>query len=449
MSYVINPQQRGLTLMLEALSPISHHDPAQNTSANTITFLRRKQKVSGVLPASTPDDFTVGKLTDAFPVPASHADFFESLSVPQFLAVVAAYLFIANYNGQGLMDSTSRYTRLRDRLKISAVKSKWSMFSFWGDLCDSMQAETAYPDYAEQTMRFITMPAALAGLVLRELTDNADSVIALARTWIEAQREAPADTVLQFDGVAWSEAEDVILEVPAFSANSLRHEMLREPGSWHLLNALGLRLEDLPDSVAALFYNGGDLNSSAPNDVFKLMRQIRENYPLLGLLGGSTDGFILGSSDVTVFSWLVCRENNPATSVYGVTSTTSAFELLDYNEHTRHTTGRVNGSPMPYGAEMLVQGSTILTRIEVRPYVTQLELGALGAALTTYVNADSTIGGQSARGYGLVKPSIYAADLDLSGAIRDYEAFLAANAEMLRKGLLEGTLGTGKRVLAA
>src|SRR5690606_22986201 len=109
------------------------------------------------------------------------------------------------------------------------------------------------------------------------------------------------------------------------------------------------------------------------------------------LLGGTTNGFILGASNLEVRAWLVGRENNQALERYGLQTDISLYELLDDAEHTRHTQRRVEGSPMPFGFETLAQGTQVLVEFVLRPYATHLEHGALMAALNTYFGADSTL----------------------------------------------------------
>ncbi|NJL56023.1 hypothetical protein HC928_13190 [bacterium] len=208
-----------------------------------------------------------------------------------------------------------------------------------------------------------------------------------------------------------------------------------------------MRLEDLGTGVAALLYNGGDLNASAPNDAFKLTRDIREKYPLLGLLGGSTSGFILGASNLEVSAWLIVEENREVLARFGIEPQLSAFDLLDREEQTRHTGKRVDGQPMPYGFEVLAAGTELLVDFRLRPYASDLEIGALVAAIETFAAADSTLGGQSARGFGLLfHETLIAPDGDMLALREAYDAYLATHADPLRQGLLDGTLATGKKV---
>lgn len=444
MSYLVTPELRHFVLRGTFLTPVSHHDPAQSDKSNTSLFLRRKQLLERPQTAA-PTAEDVARLVDTFSVPESVAPFFADFTPAQFLAIAVTRKFIRNYSNEGLMDGVERYRRLEARLRHNAVRHA-TLYSFWGGLCRDMEVGVARED-DEEMLALLTMPPALAGLVLSSLVADSSPAVTLARIWNDAVKANVPQRRVALKPQTFSESGSGIFDVPAISANSIRHEMLREPAAWHLLNALSLRLEDLPDGVASLLYNGGDLNEAEPGNTFTLIRKIREAYPALGLLGGATKGFVLGGGNVEISAWLMCKENNAATGGFGVTSDVSAFDLLDREEMTRHTQRRVDGTPMPFGFEALVQGAEVLIDIRLRPYATTLEIGALVLALHTFQNADSTLGGQSARGFGLVNCQTLAApalDIQHVGAL--YEQHLAENANALRQGLLDGTLTTGKPV---
>lgn len=445
--YSVEPQLREFVLHGTFLSAVSHNDPAMSDASNTSLFRRQKHLITREN-TLVPNPETVAHVVASQPVPESLAPLFEALSVPEFLAVAFAARFILLYNsrdGAGLFSGVGRYNMLESRLKQNAVRAR-SAFAFWGGLVADMKAGlTTTQDTALNAL--LTMPPALAALVLTEMAKNSAAAIMLARTWYEARAERSVSITLPMPAFASSDQVEVML--PAVSANSIRHEMLREPGAWHLLNALGLRFEDLHARAAALLYNGGDMNRSPESGAFALERHILEAYPLLALEGGSASGFLLGTSRVTFHAWLRCRENNAVLERYGLTTDISAFDMLDRVEHTRHNGGVVDTSPMIYGMETLAQGAEVVVRISLTPYAEALHVGALWAALETYRGGDSTLFGAAAKGYGLLDVNyLRLPDYDLEALRGDYEAYLTANVEALRGGLLDGTLTTGEKVLS-
>lgn len=446
--YQIVPEVRRMALLATFTTPVSHHDPTQKGQANIRAFLRRKQVVDSQH-ANLPDAEHIQHIVGKFPVPVSVSDIFAELTVSEFLASAIMRQFIRGYNskdGSGLFSGIERYRRLQERSEFHAIRTT-SMYQFWGGLAHDLQVGLPLDQLGDQHAAILGMPKALAQLVLVELVSNATSAIMLARLWLEADRKDDALISIEVENIDINQNVRAVIHIPAFSANSARHEIVREPGAIHLLNNLGLRFEDLDTGVASMLYNGGDLSGSAPSSAFKLARQVCQNYPLLGLLGGSTKGFILGASNLEVSAWIVCKENRLALSQFGIEPQLSAFDLLDRDEQTRHTGKRVEGSPIPYGFETLVAGTQLVVDLRLRPYATDLEIGALVASVTTYLNADSTLGGQSARGFGLQQSTVIKRpDVDLEAFEQAYEQYLSENADMLRTGLVDGTLGTDKKL---
>lgn len=443
MTYIVKPELRRAAFLATFTTPLSHHDPAQANRANITSFLRRKMVIERNHTVA-PNAKRVDEIVRAYPVPSELSDVFSELSVSQFLAVAAVRQFVRLYNGQGLMDGKARYDRLQSRVEFNAIRAN-SMFAWWGGMVHDMQGTSPYVADS-QIGELIGIQAALAQLVFVEMIDNAASAVVLARLWGDATKPEGTDhVVLDLPTTDFSASSKVTLQVPAFSANSARHEMVREPGAIHLLNALDLQYSDLPDGVAAMLYNGGDLSASAPSGAFALTREIRQSYPLFGLIGGSTKGFILGASNLEVSAWLVTTEYAQALEPFGITPQVSAFDLLDRDEHTRHTSKRVEGSPMPYGFETLIAGTQIVLDFRLRPYATDLEIGALGAAIDTFFDSDSTLGGQSARGYGLtIHETLIEPTINMKAMRQAYESYLSENSDTLRDGLVNGTLTTRK-----
>lgn len=445
MTYIIRPDGHRFASLWQFVTPASHHDSSVSTTGNRNLFMRQKQLVAmGEMALPSAEEQTI--IARSFKVPGSLSDIFDELTLPQLIGVAILKHFITTYSsGAGLFDGQERYRILDDRAKQAAIRAN-SIFGFWGDLCLTLQVPAAGSD--DNLLALMRVPNPIARLVFADMAKNIAATIYLARAWFDTERKGEHSEMIPnpkpiHDGIG----EFVPMEVPSVNANTIRHQ-LREHGALHLLRTLGLEFNDLPDGVAGLLYNGGDLNSSAPSDAYTLARTIKANYPLLGLLGGSTKGFILGASNLNMAAWLVCRENNAALAQFGVESKLSAFELIDDAGMANHTAGRVAGSPMPFGFEALVQGAEIVVDFRFTPYATQLELGAFWTALGDYLNLRPIFGGQSARGYGLFQDVATLIHYDAGAELEmdDYAEYITQNAEMLAEGLKLGTLGTGKVV---
>ena len=133
-------------------------------------------------------------------------------------------------------------------------------------------------------------------------------------------------------------------------------------------------------------------------------------------------------------------------SSVGLDTTTSIFDAVDEWTLTRHA-NRVESGQMPFSFETLAAGTEIAVRLSVTPYADQLQIGALMAALSAYQDCDSTLGGQSARGFGLMALNWHDSQMD-TDAMLTYQDYVDTNRDALRAGILDGTLWTGKRVMS-
>src|SRR5690606_9508188 len=191
----------------------------------------------------------------------------------------------------------------------------------------TMQVPGAVGDVSPAALRLLTLPASLGQMVLRVLAETPAPVVMVARLWAETEKHqsaayaekagveraaAGAEPVAFRADALRSSSETVTVQVPEYSANALRHELVREPLLWHLYTRLGIDFDGPLGARTALFYNGGDLKRAGSAGVFWRRKEIRAAYPSLALLSGSTDTFMLGESNLRVHCWLRCRENNRA-----------------------------------------------------------------------------------------------------------------------------------------
>lgn len=462
---VITPANRTWWLRMTLQSPLSHHDPDNKDKSNKNLF-RRMAKVLRVNDAGNlPTQTQIDRILDAYTVPLDIADLFSEVTLPQFMSVALLHEFITRYGGQdgnGLFSGTERYRRLEERFQQSAVQAH-TLLELWGMACDSLQVPNIDHGRDANLLRLLNTPAALAGLVLKTLADTPRPLVMLARLWGEQSKMQNAAYAAKA-GIQAGSAEsvrlayaipseiaanrEIVVELPTLSANSLRHEMVREPGMWHLFNSLGIGFDEPLPAMTAMFYNGGDIKAGAtqPGDVFWLRKMIRERYPLLALISGGTDAFILGEGNLRIHSWVRCRENNDVLSAVGLDTTTSIFDTVDEWTLTRHA-NRVESGQMPYSFETLAAGTEIAVRLSVTPYANQLQIGALMASLNTYQECDGTLGGQSARGFGLMSLNWHDSQIDTDALIA-YQDYVDANRDALRSGIIDGTLWTGKKVMS-
>jgi hypothetical protein len=447
---LIEPRQMTIWLRLKLLAPVKHDDPGVQDDSNASLFRRQLQRVQRPAAGRLATQDEVDALCRLFPVPVDIFPFFESFA--------ALY---GGGEGSGLMEGMRRWTRLEDRCRQAAVRAN-TLLEFWSILCAEMRVVVGGGQHDRSLLTALTVPPALGGLVLQEFVSNTRLIVMLGREWNQTDKGrnpnyaekagvslgTAEDQVLYFEAPSEAATSEISIRVPEFSGNSFRHQGIREPGAWHLLARLGIAFQSLPPGVQALLENGGNIagGSSAPSNAFGLTQMIRQTFPLVGLVGGSTDSFILGESNLaSVNAWIVCRENNDALALAGVESDNSIFEMLDMWTQTRHA-NRSEQSPMPYGFETLQKGTEVMVRLGLSPYIQPLEVGCLLAALETWRGADATIGGAAARGFGRVGCEYHQVIEGWAENLAAYESYLVENRESLTAALMIGTLGTDKVV---
>ena len=478
LSFVTVPNSLCYELLLTATTAISHHDPAVQDESNRTLFNRQKQLLPRTLAPMLPSQTQIDAITSENLLPIDLLELFEEITFPEFVAIALCRQFLDIYNagdGRGLFSGMERYQMFEPRLRQAAVASP-NLRCWWDHLADSLclPVHDSAADLA--LLRLLTLPSGVQQSVLTILADNVRSVIALGRLWHQQQKLAdpeyaaavgkpPVETLVEREydlpDISYASAPIQPVEVPAISGNSLRHQVVRAPAMWHMLAHLGLAEAfpgqgPLPAGLEALFENGGNIEKGAkqPDSAFSLAWRIRHLYPSLDLLGGVTDSFDLHESRLSVSGWLVCRENarafasSPAADL--PTASVSVFDLLDDVTLTRQAS-RSGSGQMIWSFEALCPGTQVLVRLKLKPWTPILTRGALVAAVNTYLETDGTLCGQAARGYGNVVGELITSP-DLDGVsdqecLSAYESYLAANRDQLVAGLIDGTLGTGKRVL--
>jgi hypothetical protein len=470
---VVVPNAITYEILLTLNQSLSHHDPAVQDKSNRLLFNRQKQRLEYALDDTPANQEILDAICKAHPLLGDMAELGKDLTFPEFIGAALIRIFLDIYNprnngdGEGLFVGKERYVMLEARFRQAAICAA-TLRSFWNRLVNAMQVSAHPADYDQELAIIFALPKGIQHLILRSLADDYRSIMSLARLWYQVRKEpvpttnlfakAPEPVILQFDASSLhAEGGSRVVEVPAVSANSARHQMVREPAWLHLFGRLGLMPGDpgkgpVPAGVEALFYNGGNIEAGAkqPSNPFALANEIRKKYPSLDLLGGVTDSFDLGESRLRVGTWIVCKENaralsdSPAASLPSIHE--SIFDLIDDETRTRMA-GKSGQGQMIYNYESLCAGTQILVRFSLQPFTPILSEGALLAALKWYLAEDRTIGGQAARGHGDVRGE-WLIQPKREEPLAAYEQYLDEHAEELRQGLVSGTLGTNTKVVS-
>jgi len=462
-------QSKTFQLLLTAKEPISHHDPAVQNDSNVLTFNRQRQFVKRE-PTDTPV-FThlVEAICQQNQMPESIDGLTSRLNLPEWLSVAYIRLLLDIHNkgeGDGLLKGMNRYRMLENRLQTAAIKCS-TLHNLWSILTTDLQLGIHDAKHDGAIAAFWTLPPSIQYQMLTTMGDQHRAISTLARVWHTANKHQSQEYCLAAkvpyvpQGLVVRSFSDsdvpeplaqIVLDVPAISVNSLRHQLVREPSWLHLCSVLGIEPKargegPLPVGADSIFSNGGNIaqGASQPTNTFFLAGEIRKVYPSLDLLGGTTSSFDLGESRLKMSSWIVCKENVDCLPVELHDTTqaqTSIFDMLDEVTRTRHATADGQGQ-MIYNYETLVQGTRIYTELVLTPYTVPLTEGALAAALDYYEKNDNVVGGQSARGHGHVSIEWLTDKPEDNG----YLEYLIDNAVKLYDGLVDKTLHSSSQVI--
>lgn len=235
--------------------------------------------------------------------------------------------------------------------------------------------------------------------------------------------------------------------VPAISENALRSTIFRAPLADHMVQTLGIESGTLPQGVMNLLYAGGNMaaGSKAPAQEVALGIKARSLYPVIDLLGGAVDAFILPRACLRLACWLVADEYadtiaQVAPELEEEARSVSAFDLLAEETRTRGTGQHSDGNQMLYTYETLAAGSKLLLEITVDAQAGEAAVAAVAHAFQYW---DGYIGGQGRQGRG--RMVVLKHNLPDAKAYTDH---LAGHAEAMKEGLLDGTFGTEVKLCA-
>jgi len=244
-----------------------------------------------------------------------------------------------------------------------------------------------------------------------------------------------------------------IKSIPVLSGNALRHKLVRESGSFDLIEKLGLLGKLTIDQANYMLY-GGSLSESSITENMKNIAELKEYFPLYRLLGGSLKNQIIAGSLIVKRGILICEENkNIINSLlptdYKIeTDLKSSEEFIKNYQYTRSDIQKNKDAEqilkeqkdektnlMIYNGQCLIPGSMFLHGF-VLDNVSKLEIGALFTALNKWKNSGSVIGGYSRIGHGEVKLNLIIEDTknfikkeDIIDCIQDYNTHIEENKE--------------------
>ena len=456
---VPHAQSIGLVLTVNGAG-LSHHDPGLSDGSNTQLFRRHPKLLP--LPQADVSRESLLRFYEAQPAPVHLATLLGGFSPAQFVATALLREFLEAFNtaeGLGHFDNAAKFGALHKRALQCAVKSQ-SLMEFWDALAAAMGGEYRS---REGLLAFFTLPGALQAAALATLGKQSQSIIEIARQWYTESKAVNEDYATKIgvpvtemarltppEGVTGAGALVVLL--PALSTNSIRHQF-REAAWEHFAMLLGIEKYvvpgqgELPELVEALFVNGGNIEkgAKAPANVPETVARVRTAYPIVDAFSGTARAFWFGKSQVDMVNWLVCREHADTLAASPVADspllTVSAFDMLQEVTETRHGTARGVGQ-MIQNFEALADGVQFYVEIKILPHTATLTLGAIQAAVDWFCEEVAKVGGQSSRGYGFVRVAVVRPLADGARYRDEYETYVRDNADALRAGLVDGTLGT-------
>jgi hypothetical protein len=449
-------------LVLTFDEAVSHHDPAVSDKSNTTLFNRQKQllRFGGVGTLASED--RMAKIAVQHAVPEDLYEIMADMPFAEFAAAALLKTFIQCYGGDtgsGLFSGVERYTFLETRCRQAAIPVA-TLRAWWARLCDLLKVPLHYEKDDVVLLDLLSLPLGTQGAALKLLAAETHSLIPVARLWTEiiknanpryAEKSGRAALVtpwhtLTFTAAQSNEGAARIVEMPAISANSIRHSLVREPGFLHLCWKLGISADipgkaALPPMVESLFVNGGNIEGAQPANAHQMAYAMREKYPLLDLLGGGAGTFWLRDGALSVHAWLVCQENADVIPFDLPTKRTSIFDMIDGVTITRRETPQGVGQ-MITNFETLLAGAQCYIELDVAPQTFERTRGALLAAVEFALSDAPQMGGQAARGFGRFHGEWLTGQEDHARLISEYEDYLDMARAELVSGLMDGTLCT-------
>lgn len=203
--------------------------------------------------------------------------------------------------------------------------------------------------------------------------------------------------------------------VPVITANSIRGQ-LRDSMAAHLLDTISegsLIGVKVSKDVFNILFSGGNINGTMKDDVEKA-KKVRENFPLISLMGGGLGDMIMAGKLICSFAYPVCIETEEIT---GIKSDISWHSLIDEIEFTRTDDSKDDrltkyltdaseektakaSTQMRYSVQYMAAGTEFIQDFIFLSGTTDLEIGAFYAGLKKWFETPR-LGGMAAKGFGL------------------------------------------------
>jgi hypothetical protein len=469
-----------ILLKLTALTPVAHGEAGANSTGpnNATLFNRQLQRISKESAGATEDEAkaAIANLLTAMPMGGDCFPLMESLKGSELVAAlfVAQVPLLFPGEGEGLFTGMERYRMLSTRLADGAQCCS-TLPELWGYISRKLQLPMFPPSGFEAMKAFFILPKAIQGQAIQATTKAMELIVMSARLIaesIKADRKAAKNdtptlfapavyqaTPEQLADLARPKAEAIVMPVPSISGNALRHCIIREPGANRLIAELGLQPytdklvdEHLSIGVTRFLYGGGQLQAKAkaPSKYDLLEAELRQKYPLVDAVGGSTDAWLMSESACKVAGWIVCEENNRATqAIAGIESKVSIFDYLSEEAKTRTGIGGKDkeSGQMIFSYETLAAGLPVLVEVGFNPFSQPLTIGAVWQSVHDWAIDGGIVGGRSQIGHSRFAMEVLSGDYGLQG--KAYLDYLAESRDELRAGLMDATFGTQVALCAA
>lgn len=204
--------------------------------------------------------------------------------------------------------------------------------------------------------------------------------------------------------------------VPTISGNSMRHRMFREPHADAILGN-----ETVSKEQHRWLYNGGELAGKCPNIDTKRIAFCQQLLPHTEIIGCSLPDTIVSGKLRHGIAWIVSLETQetirfdvPNDWIDAGIIFPPAHEYIRSYQYYRHDAsknieieGDDNGyKGMPHGGEHVIAGAGFVCTLHADG-LSELGQSALLWGIEQWAAGGATLGGQSSRGHGKVKPYLW------------------------------------------
>jgi len=234
-----------------------------------------------------------------------------------------------------------------------------------------------------------------------------------------------------------------IIHIPVISGNSIRHRILRHPGSLYLIEQMEIEGKMGFDQLNFMMY-GGTLCETKTTTNLKKIALMEELFPLYRLLGGCLKNQIISGSLDVWRGLLICEENRETINKYLPEEyyiNKKLFPADMFVGKYQYTRGdmkniksvgkliknfnvienREKSNLMIYNGQQVNRNSFFFHGFATK-YVSEIEIGCIFHCLQLWSENYSTLGGMIAKGHGKVNLSCFLEnkEIDISNCVQMY-----------------------------